>query len=82
MKLQEEGKIGSVMYDEAQFPGDKVTGLGGKNVLEVIGKGVGFVLRMLSKKGREKDVHARAARDKDYETTNRVINALRDNQIF
>jgi RHS repeat-associated protein len=81
MKLKKEGKIGNVMYDEAQLKGDKVTGLGGKNIFKAIFNGLGFVGRMLTKKGREKDVHFQAASDKNNSTTNLVINALENNGI-
>lgn len=63
------------------MPGDKVTGLGGKSRGHAFWKGLGFIGRMLSKKGRETDVHAKAAADKDNETTNFVIGFLKDKKI-
>jgi RHS repeat-associated protein len=81
MKLQGEGKIGNVMYDEAQLPGDKVTGLGGKNAFQAFRNGIGFIGRMLTKHGRENDVHFQAASDKNHATTNFVIQTLDDKGI-
>jgi hypothetical protein len=81
IKLQEAGKIGNVIYDEAQLKGDKVTGLGSKSKAGAFWKGLGFIGRMLSKKGRDKDVHAQAAQDKDKATTNFVIDFLKQKEI-
>lgn len=80
-KLQEAGKIKNLIYDEAQLPGDKVTGLGGKSRGHAFWQGLGFIGRMLSKKGRDTDVHAQAAADKGGATTNFVIDFLKQKEI-
>ncbi|WP_109851009.1 DUF6443 domain-containing protein [Aquimarina sp. AU58] len=77
-KLQKAGKIGNIIYDEAQLEGDSVTGLGGTSRGKALKNGFGFLKRMLSKKKREKDVHAQAAQDKNNKTTNFVIQFLKD----
>lgn len=81
LKLHKDGKIGNIMYDEAQLEGDMVTGMGGKNIFQAIGKGFKFLFKMLSKKKRAKDPHAQAAQDKDGKTTKFVIKALEKNEI-
>ncbi|GGP06310.1 hypothetical protein GCM10010992_26010 [Cloacibacterium rupense] len=81
LKLQEAGKIGSVIYDEAQLKGDKVTGLGSKSKAGAFWKGLGFIGRMISKKGQEKNVHYQAAQDKNQSTTNFVIDFLEQENI-
>jgi hypothetical protein len=55
--------------------------LGGKSKIGAFVRGLGFIGRMLSKKGRENDVHAQAASDKNNATTNFVIKALDDKGI-
>lgn len=81
MNLKKEGKIGDVMYKEAQLKGDKVTGLGGKSAIGAFARGLGFIGRMLTKKGRESYVHFQAANDKNHATTNFVIQTLDDKGI-
>lgn len=58
-----------------------MTGLGGKSRVSAILRGIGFIGRLLSKKGREKDAHFQAAQDKDRQTTNKVIGYLDENDI-
>lgn len=80
--LKAEGKIGEIVYEDAQLPGDKVSGMGGKSVFGAIFRGMGFVGRMLTKKEREKDAHFQAAQDKNNKTTKHVINNLDEKAIY
>ncbi|MFD2914936.1 SpvB/TcaC N-terminal domain-containing protein [Psychroserpens luteus] len=67
--LKEQGKIGNILYEDYQSKdsngnyNDMVTGLASKTRAGAVIKGIGFIVRMLSKKSREKDPHYRASQD-------------------
>ena len=81
IKLQENGKIGKVVYDDAQLKGDKVTGLGGTSRWQALKNGWDFVKKMVSPTKRANDPHAQAAQDEGGKTTNFVIDFLKTNEI-
>jgi hypothetical protein len=54
---------------------------GGKSATGAFIRGLGFIGRMLTKKGRESDVHFQAASDKNNATTNFVVKTLDDKEI-
>ena len=82
LHLKDQGKIGVIIYDEAQLPGDIVTGLGGKTILGGIINMIKYIRELATKQGRERNVHYQAASDKDLSTTKFVISALRKNKIY
>lgn len=76
LNLKDQGKIGVVIYDEAQLPGDIVTGLGSKSLLGAIVNMFRYLKELSTKEGRENNVHYNAASDKDFSTTKFVIQSL------
>jgi RHS repeat-associated protein len=81
LELQEQGKIGNIIYDDAQLEGDMVTGMGGTNVFQGIARGFKFLFNMISGKKRAEDPHAQAAQDKNGKTTKFVIKTLEENEV-
>jgi hypothetical protein len=82
VKLQQHGKIEYIIYDEAQLPGDIVTGLGGKTIIGAIINLVQYIKEIATPWGREKNIHYLAASDKNFSTTTFVIEALIEKRIY